>query len=151
MRELETVNVNSHESILEQIEEKDSVIGRLVENMVAFMQQSIKTSEHDSPRVIRKRIKETIINVADDNFWRELSRFIDNNHNNLISNLKQQHPKLTEKDIRFIQLTCCGFSYLEIAIILDYTTKYISQKRKEIAKKMNLSVPLQDYLEKMMK
>ena len=151
MRELETINVNNHESILEQIEEKDSVIGKLVKNMVEFMQQSIETTEHDSPRVIRKKIKETIIDVADDNFWRELSRFIDNNHNNLISNLKQQYPKLTEKDIRFIELTCCGFSYLEIAIILDYTTKYISQKRKEIAKKMNLSISLQEYIEKSMK
>ena len=41
---------------------------------------------------------------------------------------------------------CCRFDYLEIAITLGYTPKYISQKRKEIAKKLGLAVPLQEYL-----
>ena len=151
MHELEAAKVNKHESLLGRIDEKDSVIEKLVENMVVFMQTSIETVEKDSPAVIRKRIKETIVDVADEDFWKELGRYLDKYHNNIISNIRQDHPKMTDKDLRFIELSCCGFSYIEMAIILDYTPKYISQKRKELAKKMNLSMPLQDYLDNQMK
>ena len=151
MRELEAAKVDKHELLLGRISEKDSVIEKLVKNMVVFMQTSINTVENDSPSVIRKRIKNTIIDVADEDFWNELGRYLDKYHDNIITRIRQDIPKMTERDIRFIELSCCGFSYIEMAIILEYTPKYISQKRKEIAKKMSLTLPLQEYLDDRMK
>ena len=109
------------------------------------MQTSIDASEKDSPTVIRRRIKETISSIVDENFWIELRSFLDRNHDNVISSIAQ-NPKITVKDLKFIMLMCCGFDYVEIAITLGYKPKYISQKRTEIAKKLALNIPLQDYL-----
>ena len=145
INELKHSNVDKHEHLLKQIDAKDSVIELFVQNMVSFMQTTIDTSENDSPSVVRKRIKETITSVVDDEFWQELKTYINKKHNNLIAEIAK-NPKIKEIDLRFIELLCCGFNYIEIAITLNYTPKYISQKRKEIAKKLNLKVPLQDFL-----
>jgi hypothetical protein len=148
--ELQHTDINSHESLLEQIDVKDSVIGRFVKNLVNFMQQTIETTENDSPSVIRKHIKKYIGDITDNDFWNELQAHIDRNHNNLLSNIAK-HRRITPSDLHFIALSCCGFDYVEIAIVMDYTPKYISQKRKDIARKLHLRIPLQEYLNNAMK
>jgi hypothetical protein len=140
------VNIDRHEELLEQIEEKDSVIETFVKNMVNFMQTTIDASEHDTPKRIRERINDSISHIiTNEEFWTSLRAFLDRNHNNIISRIAQ-NPKIKTKDLKFIELLCCGFNYLEIAITMGYTPKYISQKKDVIAKKLNLDIPLQEYL-----
>ena len=149
IQELKTANVNKHEALLEQIEAKDGVIEQFVKSMVSFMQTSIDASEHDSPSNIRKRIQQSISVIADnEDFWNALRYHLDKNYNNIISTFAQ-NPRLDEKDLKLIELSCCGFNYLEIAIALDYTPNYISTKRKNIARKLGVWIPLQDYLDKL--
>ena len=148
-QELQHASVNNHEEFLEQIDKKDIVIERFVKNMVKFMQMSIETSEKDSPAVIRRRIKESISDIANNDFWKTLRSYLDRNYNNIISTIAQ-YPGITESDLRFIELSCCGFDYIESAITLGYSPNYISKKRKIISKKIGLSIPLQDYLSQMM-
>jgi len=149
MEEIKQTTFNTHDDLLDKLEAKESAIGELVYNLVKFMQTSIDASEKDSPSVIRRRIKETIGDIANDEFWKALRNHLDKNYHNMIANLAQ-NPQLKEKDLRFIELMCCGFSYVEIAITLDYTPNYVSQKRDIIAKKLDLSVPLQEYLDCLM-
>ena len=137
--------LDRHQELLEQLDAKDTIIGQFVNNLATFMHTSIDASEKDPPSVIRKRIKETISDITDKNFWKELKTYLDRNYNNIISNIAR-NPKITDKDLKCIMLMCCRFDYLEIAITLGYTPKYISQKRKEIAKKLGLIVPLQEFL-----
>jgi DNA-binding NarL/FixJ family response regulator len=118
--------------------------------MVDFMQFTINTTENDSPSVIRKRIKQKIQSVVDDNFWRELRFYLDKRYNNIISNIAK-NPRINETDIRFIELVCCGFSYVEVAITLGYSTNYVSNKRIKIQKKLKLKETLSDYLNQAMK
>ena len=87
--------------------------------------------------------------MADDDFWNELRSHLDNEHDNIISKIAE-NPNITKNDLKFIELSCCGFSYVEMAIILDYTPRYVINKRKLIAKKMGLHMPLLDYLNKKM-
>ena len=110
---------------------------------------SIDTVEKDPPSVIRKRIKETITDVADENFWAELRAYLDNNYNNIISNIAE-NPKINDTDIRFIELVCCGFSYIEMAITLGYSINYISNKRLKIKKKLHINISLEEYLKQAM-
>ena len=84
--------------------------------------------------------------VASDDFWKALRSHLDQNYNGIISQLAK-NSKISETDLKFIELTCCGFNYVEIAIVLGYNPKYISQKRNDIAAKLRLRVPLRDYLE----
>ena len=147
--ELQHSTINKHETLLNQLDAKDSLIGDCVQRMISFMMTSIETSEKDSPAAIRKRIKQTISETVNDDFWNELRIFLDKKHNNIISKISE-NSLITKKDIRFVELLCCGFSYIEIAIIMDYNPKYFSQKRMEIAKKLNLNVPLQVYIDSLM-
>ena len=149
IRELKTENVNTHEALLKKLQARDSSIVKLVGNLVDFMRSSIEISEKDSPKVIKKRIQESICELADENFWKELRTYLDSNHDNIISNIAK-NKKINEADLRFIELTCCGFSYVEMAIMLGYSPNFVSNKRIRITKKLGLKVPLQDYLDNAM-
>ena len=153
IHELQHTEINKHEELLEQIGSQDEVdsqngvISHFIGNLVSFMQTTIDSSQHDGPTVIRKRVKEEIDNMAaNEEFWKALRTHVNKTHDNLISRLAQ-NSRITEADLRFIELCCCGFNYVEISIIMGYTPKYISQKRKTIASKLHLRMPLQDYLD----
>ena len=148
--EMEHAHVDKHEKLLEQLNAKESLIGDCVQRMISFMLTSIETSEKDSPAAIRKRIKKTVSETVNDDFWNELRIFLDRKHDNIISKIAE-NTLITKKDIRFIELLCCGFTYIEIAVMMDYNPKYFSQKRTEIAKKLKIDVPLQQFLENLLK
>ena len=150
IEELKHTSINKHESLVQQ-DPQNREISEFIGSLVAFMQTSIDSSQHDAPSVIRKRVKEGIENIAaSEDFWKALKTHIDQNYDGLITRLAQ-NPRITENDLKFIELCCCGFDYLEIAIVMDYTPKYISQKRKDVARKLHLRIPLQEYLENAMK
>ena len=142
--------VDQHEDLILQLNTTDSRLQHFVKNMVDFIQTAINTSENDPPVIVRRRLKETIENLTTDDFWNELKTYLDNNYNNIISNIAK-NPKISEVDLRFIGLCCLGFNYIEIAITLKVSPNYISTKRKAIARKLGLKIPLQDYLEKEMR
>lgn len=150
IQEIKKSSINTHDTLLGELLTKETSIENLVRNMVDFMQFTINTTEKDSPSVIRKRIKQKIQAVVNEDFWRELRFYLDKRHNNIISNIAK-NPRINETDIRFIELVCCGFSYVEIAITLGYSTNYISNKRIKIQKKLKLKETLSDYLNQAMK
>ena len=84
-----------------------------------------------------------------DTFWNELRTYLDHHYDNIITKIAV-NPKITSQDLKFIELACSGFNYIEIAIALDYSPNYISNKRKLIAKKMGIKIPLQDHLNNLM-
>ena len=142
----ESTDVNSHEHMLQQISTKESIIYQFVQNLTLFMQTSIDASEKDSPSVIRRRINELIGQVTTNEFWNALQNYVDCQYNNIITKIAQ-NPKITEVDLRFIGLCCLGFNYIEMAITLGVSPNYISTKRKALAKKLGIKIPLQEYLE----
>ena len=151
IHELQYTGVNDHGALLEKLDAKDIALQRFVKNMVNFMQMSIDASENDSPSVIRQRIKSGIGDLAaNEEFWNALRSYLDRNHNNIITKIAQ-NPTIKKKDLQFIELCCCGFNYVEISITMGYVPQYISQKRQEIAQKLNLDIPLMEYLNQAMK
>lgn len=150
LREIKKVNVDKHESFLEKLHNKESAIEHLTRNMVEFIQTTIDSTEHDAPSITRRRIKESIgIIATNDEFWQQLRTFLDKNHNNIITELSR-NPRINNTDIRFIELVCCGFSYVEIAITLGYSPNYVSNKRIKIQKKLGIKKQLNEYLNELM-
>ena len=100
---------------------------------------------------MRKRIQQGISGMAkNEEFWSALRDHLDKNYNNIITKFAK-NPRLDEKELRFIELSCCGFNYVEIAIALDYNPNYISTKRKTIARKLHVWIPLQDHLDNLLR
>ena len=136
--------------LLNQFDAKNKSIGHLVTNLVSILKSCVaEADKRGFTSQLAQQIKEKIVDVADDNFWNELRSYLDNEHNGMITNIAK-NPNITAKDLRFIELACCDFTYLEMAIILDYTPRYVLNKRKLIAKKMGIQIPLLDYLSKQM-
>ena len=144
--ELQHARINRHEQLLEQVDTHNHVIGQFVKNMVSFMQTLMEASEKDGPTTLRQRVKDGLGSITTgEDFWDALSAHVDLTHDGLISRIAED-PGMTSKDLKFIELCCCGFDYVEISIIMGYTPRYVLNKRKLIAKKMGLQTPLLDYL-----
>ena len=149
IRDLKKAQIQDHDDLLNQLDTKSAVIERLVSNLVPLLKYCSGNEALNSTPEIAKQIKETVVEVADEDFWRELRTFLDKKHNGIISSFAS-YPRITNKDLKFIELSCCGFSYIEMAMILNYSPRYVINKRKIIAKKLNLDIPLQDYLEQLL-
>ena len=144
--ELQHARINRHEQLLEQVDTHNHVIGQFVKNMVSFMQTLMEASEKDGPTTLRQRVKDGLGSITTgEDFWDALRAHVDLTHDGLISRIAED-PGMTSKDLKFIELCCCGFDYVEISIIMGYTPRYVLNKRKLIAKKMGLQTPLLDYL-----
>ena len=145
-QELQHARINRHDQLLEQLDSHNHVIGQFVKNMVTFMQTLMDASEKDGPTTLRQRVKDGLGSITtSEDFWDALRAHVDLTHDGLISRIAK-NPSITTKDQMFIELCCCGFDYLEISIIMGYTPRYVLNKRKIIAKKMGLQIPLMDYL-----
>lgn len=149
IKQLSEIDIDRQLDPFERLEDKSGVIEHLLSNLVALIRLSSKNGTRNSTSQVAQQIKETIVDVANEDFWKELRAYLDKKHHGIISNLEQAHH-LSEKDMRFIELSCCGFSYVIIAIILDYSPNYVLNKRKILASKMGLDMTLQEYLEHLM-
>ena len=145
IKELNGTKLEHHDELLNQIEIKDGIIEQLITNMVALMKSCTNNELNKSTPTIAQQIKNTILNLVNDDFWTELKNHLDKKHHGIITRIAL-NPQITKKDLRLIELTCCGFSYLEIAIIMDYSPRYVLNKRKTIVHKMGIDMPLQEYL-----
>ena len=149
IKELENNQPASHENLISQLDDKSNHIERLISNLVTLLKSCANNEINESTSIMALKIKKNIAEVANEDFWKELRAYLDKKHHDIISNLEQIHH-LTEKDLRFIELICCGFNNVEIAIILGYAPKYVSNKRKILADKLGLDLPLQDHLNRLM-
>ena len=149
LKELENIQLNHHDELLNRLDEKSAVVERLTTNMVALLKICSNHGLLNSTTKLAQQIKETIVDVADDDFWNELRSYLDNEHDNIISKIAE-NPGIKKRDLKFIELLCCGFSNVEIAIILGYAPKYVSRKRRILAQKLGTDQPLKDHLNRLM-
>lgn len=154
IRKLDNTNHNAldrTQALLDQLDARKTSVGHLVSNLVTILKSCVSESDKRlSTTEFARQVQENITAVADDGFWKELKVYLDHEHNNVISTIEAENPDVTDKDLRFIELSCLGFSYLEMAMILNYSPRYILNKRKIIAKRLGLQKPLLDYLNDLM-
>ena len=151
IKELKNTDALSpHDDLLNRTDVKDTAIGNLAANLVSILKMCVsETKGLKFTSQLARQIKETIIDAADEDFWNELRSYLDREHNGIISKIAEQ-PGIKENDLKFIELSCFGFSYIEIAIIMDYTPRYVINKRKIIADKLGLHGPLMEHLNDLM-
>ncbi len=141
---------NRHAELLNQLDAKNGIIERQLINLIDLMKKCATNSKmQDASSTIAQEIKDTIIEIVNDDFWIELQAHLDKTYHGMIQQLAG-YPGISKKDLKFISLCCCGFSNSEIALILNYSLKYVSNKRKHITQKLGIDIPLQDYLNSLM-
>jgi DNA-binding CsgD family transcriptional regulator/tetratricopeptide (TPR) repeat protein len=150
IEEIQKSQTDTHD-LLSQFDAHNTSIGHLIANLIGILKTCAQNSaDKQIPTTqLARQIKESIVDVADSGFWDELRSYLDHEHDNMISRIAD-NPDITKKDLKLIELSCVGFSYLEIAMILDYSPRYVLNKRKTIAQKLGLQKPLPDYLNDLM-
>ncbi len=141
--------VNDHAHLLSQLDSKSDVIENMISNLVELIRSCLEAGADRRASHVARQIKDSVVNVADESFWKALKSHVDKHHNGIISTIAQ-YPGIKESDLRFIELCCCNFSYIEIAIIMGYSPKYISTKRRNIVKKLEKDHRCQEYINRIM-
>ena len=128
----------------------ESAFSGLLDNIRELIDMSYRYA--DQPVLFSKKFKERIQkSKLPDDFWRDFRYFVDMKYGRVLSRLQEAYPELSDEELHFVGLMCCGFSYVEIAVCMGYSNpNYVNTKKARIAKKMNLSEPLKDYLLRMM-
>lgn len=82
----------------------------------------------------------------------ELQKYIDDNNDQAMTQFLEQHPDLDEKERGMIILTALGMRSSSIAVCLGLKSDSVVRSlRHRLAKRLDLDIPLTDYLEEMVK
>ncbi|MBR5170446.1 MAG: hypothetical protein IKW85_07750 [Muribaculaceae bacterium] len=146
MNEIRENGVNAHDDFIMQISGKNSEISHFVTSMVELIRTAMEAKSILQMLSFDNKVKSLVSQTTTDDFWLELLDHLDKANNGFISRISE-NPLIKKKDLRFIGLLCYGFTYTEIAFIMDYSPKYISNKRKNIARKLEIDVPLLTFIE----
>lgn len=91
------------------------------------------------------------LNQPDLSFWTGLRAYVDSTCNDIITRTLEEHPSLSEGDVRFLCLCCCKLPTSAIMACLGYNNDLhsIYRKKRRLAQKMGLTVKLDDYIMEM--
>ena len=61
---------------------------------------------------------------------------------------RENYPELNDRELLLLALTCMGFSYIQIAIIMGYSNATsVSVIKQRLVKKMGLDCSLNEYIQ----
>ena len=160
--------LKSYELLLEQARSEKLTMDKLLEDavrqnasneLVNTLKHQIVTIRHllecsyrsIKPEEFVQEFKNCVSAVkTEDSYWADLRSFVNAAYNGVINTVGSQYPGLSELELNFIGLMCCGFSNIEIMVCMGYTNeRSVCNRRLSIAKKMNLTEPLDKYLQRL--
>ena len=160
--------LKSYELLLEQARNEKLTMDRLLEDavrqnasndLIETLKHQIVTIRHlleysyrsIKPEDFMQEFKNCVSAVkTKDSYWADLRSFVNAAYNGVINTVESQYPELSEVELNFIGLMCCGFSNIEIMVCMGYTNeRSVCNRRLSIAKKMNLKEPLDKYLQRL--
>jgi Tfp pilus assembly protein PilN len=150
---LQNEAVESNSSLLLKLEKESKLkvsIEKLIDNIKFLSDASYQFEDRPSTfmNVFRNRVK---LSKLQNSMLDDLRFFLDEKYNNIITNLSNQYPILSDDELNFISLICFGFSFAAITVCMGYTNiNYVNNKKIRIAKKMKLKEPLRQYLNKLL-
>ncbi|MBQ6165961.1 MAG: hypothetical protein IJK41_00785 [Muribaculaceae bacterium] len=116
---------------------------------MGMMREMIEACYHEPNNRIAENMKR-IVKFQDSNKdnWVKLYDYIDLEHNNIMTRTREQYPELNDRELLLLALTCMGFSYIQIAIIMGYSNATsVSVIKQRLVKKMELDCSLNEYIQ----
>ena len=142
-------DMNALNRNIERLQIQDGQLKQFISTHLELMSEMIEACYHAPRNVLAKEIQR-IVRFQDQNkhSWEKLYDYIDIEFNNIMTETRRNYPKLTDRDLLLLALTCLGYSCAQIAIIFDYANATtISSSRQRLAKKMGLNTTLKEYIE----
>lgn len=139
-----TVQLDANESMSEGlkqiIQNQIAVFARVIE------QYSIRSSH--LPKKFNEIFEKSYrLNQPDVSFWKGIRDYVDNTCNGIITNTIEAAPALTDSDINFLSLYCCGIPTTVIMACMGYNDVHsVYNKKRRIAEILDLPERLDDYI-----
>jgi hypothetical protein len=119
-----------------------------VNKQLEMLREITAACYHDPQNKLGRQVRE-ILQFNDNNQrnWEGLYDYIDVEYNNIMSTTRKYYPQLDDKDMLLLALSCLGFTYVQIAMIMGYTNATsIGTLKSRLAAKMELDGSLNDYI-----
>lgn len=149
-KEHERVQLKDRISALEAKKAQSDEIKAILDGQIKVVHELIQSShELDEQRFAKKFA--SLMSVPDSprtaTYWSNLQVLTNDLYGNILNDAnKLAKGKLSDNDINFLALLCCGYSRTAIMICMKFRNIVtISNKKKKIAKKMGIS-SLDDFI-----
>ena len=134
---------------INELKINDERLKAFITSHMGMMREMIEACYHEPNNRIAENMKR-IVKFQDSNKdnWVKLYDYIDLEHNNIMTRTHENYPDLNDKDLLLLALTCMGYSYIHIAIIMGYSNATsVSVLKQRLAKKMGLGCSLNEYIQ----
>ena len=134
---------------ISELQINDERLKGFIASHMSMMRDIIEACYHEPNNRIAENMKR-IVKFQDSNRdnWVKLYDYIDLEHNNIMTRTRENYPDLNDKDLLLLALTCMGYSYIHIAIIMGYSNATsVSVLKQRLAKKMGLDCSLNEYIQ----
>ena len=134
---------------ISELQINDERLKGFITSHMSMMRDIIEACYHEPNNRIAENMKR-IIKFQDSNKdnWVKLYDYIDVEHNNVMTRTREKYPDLNDRELLLLALTCMGFSYIQIAIIMGYSNATsVSVIKQRLVKKMNLDCSLNEYIQ----
>jgi tetratricopeptide (TPR) repeat protein len=153
IEELRKEHISKYNSLREDIDKLDNGFSRLMQSQIdvfeEIMASGYNPNKDPSDYKITHKIK--AIDDSNINFWDGLRSYLNLRYDRLIDKIKKDYSILTDSDINFIGLLCCGFSDAAIAVCLGLrNSSSVRSRRRKIRDKMKIDGLLDIYLKQLM-
>ena len=134
---------------INELQINDERLKGFIASHMGMMREMIEACYHEPNNRIAENMKR-IVKFQDSNKenWVKLYDYIDLEHNNIMTLTREKYPELNDKDLLLLALTCMGYSYIHIAIIMGYSNATsVSVIKQRLVKKMGLDCSLNEYIQ----
>ena len=134
---------------ISELQINDERLKGFIASHMGMMRDIIEACYHEPNNRIAENMKR-IVKFQDSNKdnWVKLYDYIDLEHNNIMTRTRENYPDLNDKDLLLLALTCMGYSYIHIAIIMGYSNATsVSVIKQRLVKKMGLDCTLNEYIQ----
>ena len=141
-------SLNKLQQTIDKLKINDQQTKWFVNNQMDMLRDITEACYHNPKNKLAVHVK-SLLQFNDNNRqnWTGLYDYIDAEYNDIMSATLKNYPQLNDKDLLLIALTCLGFSYIQIAIIMGYSNHTsVSILKKRLAEKMKLENSINDYI-----
>jgi len=134
---------------INELKINDERLKGFIASHMGMMREMIEACYHEPNNRIAENMKR-IVKFQDSNKdnWVKLYDYIDLEHDNIMTRTRENYPQLNDRELLLLALTCMGYSYIHIAIIMGYSNATsVSVIKQRLVKKMGLECSLNEYIQ----
>ena len=147
--DLRNENFSKYKELMNNLEDFDNHFGNTMSLKLIAFEEIMSGAYNEQKDYLNSEVAHKITSIPDSDkkFWNGLLSYLSIKYDNVMENIRNEYPKLTDSDINFIGLMCCGFSDAAIAVCKQYRNTHTVRARKQkIRTKMGLNESLMDFV-----